>query len=432
MLSAINKPKEKIIDKYLIFDDNILCKETYEISLVKDTSKIRVKGRLKENSKYWHSIGCNKSILKVVEEGYVIPFLTTPEKQIFRNNQSALKYSDFVNEAVQELLDTDRIREMAVPPHVVNPLSVSTKGGKKRLILDLRYVNQNIYKEKIKFEDWKVVKEFLSPQGYMFKFDIKQGYHHIDISLEHQKFLGFSWFLKGKVRYFVFTVLPFGLSPAPFIFTKTMRVLIKFWRENLIKIAIFIDDGIGTDKNFEKAKQDAMFVKKSLKLSGFVVNEEKSVWIPEQKLTWLGISVDLTEMKKDTINDIITSLPYSTARKLSKLCGKIISMKIVMGAITQLKTRRLYSVIEQASSWDATLNLSNYSEAIQEIFFLKNNIFKYNEIPKMIVCSDASSTGMAAHVFRNNEQKIAYSQFLPQEKERSSTWRELKAIEYSL
>ena len=118
-------------------------------------------------------------------------------------------------------MNTGRVREVRTPPHVVNPLSVSTKSEKKRLILDLRYVNQHIYKEKVKFEDWKVATEFLSPEGYMFKFDIKKGYHHIDIFSDHQTFLGFSWFLEGKERYFAFTVLPFGLSPAPFIFTKT-------------------------------------------------------------------------------------------------------------------------------------------------------------------------------------------------------------------
>lgn len=42
---------------------------------------------------------------------------------------------------------------MATPPWVVSPLSVSTKGEKKRLVLDLRYVNQHIYKDKVEFED---------------------------------------------------------------------------------------------------------------------------------------------------------------------------------------------------------------------------------------------------------------------------------------
>ena len=38
---------------------------------------------------------------------------------------------------------------------------------------------------------------------------------------DHQTFLGFAWKFSGdtEFRYFVFTVLPFGLASAPFIFT---------------------------------------------------------------------------------------------------------------------------------------------------------------------------------------------------------------------
>ena len=40
-------------------------------------------------------------------------------------------------------------------PEVLNPLSVSLRKNKKRLILDLRHVNLYITKEKIKFDDWE-------------------------------------------------------------------------------------------------------------------------------------------------------------------------------------------------------------------------------------------------------------------------------------
>ena len=64
--------------------------------------------------------------------------------------------------------------------------------GKKRLILDLRYVNKDIYKERIKIEDLRLMEQFLNPHDYMLQFNIKRGYHHIDIHKPRQKFLGFS------------------------------------------------------------------------------------------------------------------------------------------------------------------------------------------------------------------------------------------------
>ena len=73
----------------------------------------------------------------------------------------------------------------------------------KRLILDLRHVNKHVYKDKVKFDDWKVMEQYLQQGGYMFKFDIKQGYHHVDVDTTHQKILGFSWKVNGKIKYYL-------------------------------------------------------------------------------------------------------------------------------------------------------------------------------------------------------------------------------------
>ena len=51
------------------------------------------------------------------------------------------------------MLIAGTIKECLTKPKLINPLSISTK-GKKYLIWDLRYVNNNIFKDKIKFDDW--------------------------------------------------------------------------------------------------------------------------------------------------------------------------------------------------------------------------------------------------------------------------------------
>ena len=94
---------------------------------------------------------------------------------------------------------------------------------------------------------------YVKNEWFMYKFDIKQGYHHIDTKPEHKKYLGFAWEINGKVRYFVCTVLPFGLTFAPFILIKTMRVLVKHWTENNVKICCFLDDWAGMEVAFHKS-----------------------------------------------------------------------------------------------------------------------------------------------------------------------------------
>ena len=105
--------------------------------------------------------------------------------------------------------------ETNVPPRVVNPLSVSFQAnGKKRLILDLRYVNKFLRKVHVKYYDWKTALSYFSRGAYMFSFDLKNGYHHVEIFESHQTYLGFSWkhSSSNQVKFYVFTVLPFGLS----------------------------------------------------------------------------------------------------------------------------------------------------------------------------------------------------------------------------
>ena len=42
----------------------------------------------------------------------------------------------------------------------------------------------------------------------------------------------------------MFTVLPFGLSSACYIFTKLLRPLVRYWRASGIRTVIYIDNGI--------------------------------------------------------------------------------------------------------------------------------------------------------------------------------------------
>ena len=88
-----------------------------------------------------------------------------------------MAHSDFVNEAISELLVTNGIFESEVLPHNVNPLSVSIQSsGKKRLILDLRFVNKHVWKQKVKFEDLKVFRYSFSAAIPIFFNRLKSGF----------------------------------------------------------------------------------------------------------------------------------------------------------------------------------------------------------------------------------------------------------------
>lgn len=122
-----------------------------------------LKGRLKTNLYYWHTIGANNFVTDTLKFGYRIPFISTPCRALNHNNKSALKNASFVESAISELVANHSVVEVPFVPHVVNPLSVPIQSsGKKTLILDFRHVNQSIWKQKFKCEDWRVLLSYVN------------------------------------------------------------------------------------------------------------------------------------------------------------------------------------------------------------------------------------------------------------------------------
>lgn len=197
-----------------------------------------------------------------------------PESKYCKNNKSAIAHSDFVSKSIQELLQNGIVVKVDQIPHVVNPLTVSVNAkGKERLILDLRHVNQYVVKYNFKLEGIKEALDFVHKNGFMFKFDLSSGYHHIDLHVSMYKYFGFSL----DNCFYVFSSLAFGLSSAPFIFTKILRNLVRFWREQGIYIIVYLDDGFGFSDSFANCEYSSLKVYNTLIKAGFVVNTEKSV-----------------------------------------------------------------------------------------------------------------------------------------------------------
>uniref|UniRef100_A0A914XSP9 Uncharacterized protein n=1 Tax=Plectus sambesii TaxID=2011161 RepID=A0A914XSP9_9BILA len=107
----------------------------------------------------------------------------------------------------------------------------------------------------------------LPPQWgtYMFKFDFKSSYYHIDIHPESQKYLGFAWDFGGALCYLVFTVLCFGFSTVLFIFTKVFCSLMHLWRSCGYMCALYLNDGLFHTRSAEEARKMSPQVREDLR-----------------------------------------------------------------------------------------------------------------------------------------------------------------------
>ena len=79
-----------------------------------------------------------------------------------------------------------------------------------------------------------------------------------------------------------------------------------------------------------------------------------------------------------SIQFTIKNLPDTIAQNLSKLCGKIISTKFVLGNIAQLKARGFRKIIQAELTWDRRIRLHENDKASQEIIFWRNNLIGLN------------------------------------------------------
>ena len=254
-----------------------------------------VQGRLRQNIDFWREIlEAPPPIIDYIENGYRLPLKFVPPPYSQWNHKSVELHSEFVNEAVQKLIINRCVMKVKEKPEVCNPLSVvSNSQGKLCLVLNLRYLNQFLHVLSFKYEDLRRAALLFEQGEYLFKFDLKSGYHHVDIWPGHYQFLGFRWDTNGLEHYYVFKVLPFGLSTACYLFTKLMRPLVKYWRGRGLKAIVYLDDGIVAVKGEMEAKIESRKVKEDLEKAGFIVNVEKCIWEPSQSMEWLGFCIDL-------------------------------------------------------------------------------------------------------------------------------------------
>ena len=179
---------------------------------------------------------------------------------------------------------------------------------------------------------------------------LKSGYYHIDIDVDYQKFLGFSWELGGVTRYFEFNVLPFGLASAPYLFTKVMRPLVTLWRSAGILIAVYLDDGFcvipsttndNEELNLQVSKEVSKHIRNDLLRAGMIYNIKKSRWTPSSCTEWLGMKWDtvagtlqVLQRRIDKIKQSIHNLQQTepnTVRQLHSFVGQMISLSPVCG-----------------------------------------------------------------------------------------------------
>ena len=184
------------------------------------------------------------------------------------------------------------------------------------------------------FQDgtFQTAKDLIQEGDWMIKLDLKEAFHSVPVTLDHQRYLAFLW--DGKC--YVYCVLPFGLGPAPRVFTKITKPILVHIRQNLvIRCVMYSDDILIFGRTKTDCLQKANKVMTVLQELGFTINIKKSILEPTQQIEFLGLILDSIQMKvflpEPKVLDLIEScqailsVTSLTARSLASLQGKMSS-----------------------------------------------------------------------------------------------------------
>ena len=117
-------------------------------------------GRLRERAGVWRELGASRFVMKVIEEGFSLPFVQSSTKTVMANHGSCRVHAGFVSEAISDLVQTNCARRVGKEEvHMCSPLGVHDKGRKLRLILDLRYVYEHLARYRFKYEDMQLAEQ---------------------------------------------------------------------------------------------------------------------------------------------------------------------------------------------------------------------------------------------------------------------------------
>ena len=295
-----------------------------------------VGGRIQQFYDNWVPLTSDKNVLDIVRRGYRLPFDSRPVLTYVPPFQRMAPDKEAVWEpVVQRMLDMDAIEEVidlnsgGIYSHVfLRP----KPNGTLRPIINLKPLNARLKNLSFSMATPRKVLEALAPGVFSTSVDLKDAYFHVPMALPHRKYLRFA--ILGRV--FQFKTLPFGLSPAPRIFTNVVSVLLKWCHRNGINMIPYLDDWLLYNADRKLLTRHTEQVVQMAGNLGWVINFEKSELIPSQQFEFLGMSLDtvtstVTPCQKRVENMLsrvqaLQSASHISKKSLLQLQGTMVSL----------------------------------------------------------------------------------------------------------
>ncbi len=253
-------------------------------------------------------MGASRQVMAWVRRGVKFDWINGPPRPFARPPRMVedkdldfclLKLAEGLQTGAHGLLPSGEARWLS-------PAHVTLSGGKQRLVIDYKHLNDACMPATCKYESIEDLAKLVTPSSWLLSCDLSAAYHHCSIAKAHRKYTGFHLALPLCARdsqpiplqpggYFVFAcdlrshpsnwnsahaaasaplsaaslapsphqvqcpcrahclplyqvvelcsyALSFGARASPLVFTKLMRAVVKFLRRHAIAVVIYLDD----------------------------------------------------------------------------------------------------------------------------------------------------------------------------------------------
>ena len=324
----------------------------------------------------------NKFVLSLVK-GIELRFVSPLSPSHPRPFNFSAEEAQLVDQEVDNLLKKGAVIQVSTCAHqfISNIFLRPKKNGKLRPIINLKGLNLHLEKIHFKMEHLPSILPLISQGAWMTSIDLTDAYFSLPIAKNSRKYLRFQW----RDRLLEFQCLCFGLSLAPYYFTKVMKPVFSQLHKEGICCTFYLDDSLYLSRSYNEAKAHTQRAITLLESLGFTVNREKSNLEPTVEITHLGFKINsvsqiisLPDEKVEKIliscNELLTANRI-TIRQVAQNIGLMVSsfMAVKQGQLHYRsleihKTRSLQTI----GSFDALITLDPPSR--QELLWWKTHI----------------------------------------------------------
>ena len=378
---------------------------------------VRVGARLLDFRRSWR--GASRWVRRVISKGAVWHWVQDPPPTKIPHFRKP-DYS--LTPLIDRFVAQGAVEEVSTQPCFTSHLfTVPKPSGERRLIINLSQLNLYIRAVSFKMSNHNSFRRILPRGSFMATIDIRDAYLHVPVDPAYRKFLAFT----QGTRLFFFKVLPFGLSTAPYIFSRVLSHPLEILRREGIGILGYLDDLILWAPSALALEANVRRTTSLLQGLGFVLNWEKSSLLPTQDTVWLGVrwlsqdhSCGLSQEFIAKLREFASSLlsgTLSTLRKLESFLGLVAFAAQIIPA-GKLRSHRLARAIGGIARSDRDISLPIPTDLYPLLpwWTVEDNLQALSPLlpppPTLRVWTDASDHGFGAYTDRGQVLQATWSE----------------------